>query len=70
MLIVLFMLLALRLLGFFLKIAGGVIKIIFRILIFPVLIITAIWGYPIVAVIVGAIVIAVWCIEGAIKRRS
>ncbi len=70
MLIILFLLLAFRLLGFFLKVAGGVIKIIFRILIFPVLIITAMRGYPIVAVIVGAIVIVAWCIEGAVKRRK
>ena len=70
MLIILFSLLAFRLLGFFFKIAGGVIKIIFRILIFPVLILTAICEYPMVAVIVGAIVIAAWCIEGAIKRRN
>ena len=70
MLAVLIFLLAFRLLGFFLKVAGTVIKIIFRILIFPVLIITALRGYPIVAIVVGAIVILIWCIEGAMKKRS
>lgn len=70
MLAVLLFLLAFRVLGFFLKVAGTVIKIIFRILIFPVLIITALRGYPIVAIVVGAIVILIWCIEGAMKKRS
>ena len=70
MLAVLIFLLAFRLLGFFLKVAATVIKIIFRILIFPVLIITALRGYPIVAIVVGAIVILIWCIEGAMKKRS
>ncbi len=69
MLAVLLFLLAFRVLGFFLKVAGTVIKIIFRILIFPVLIITALRGYPIVAIAVGAVVILIWCIEGAVKRK-
>ncbi|MBR1860242.1 MAG: hypothetical protein IJ796_00035 [Lachnospiraceae bacterium] len=70
MLIVLFLLLAFRLLGFFLKVAGGIIKIIFRILIFPVLIITALRGHLILAIVTGAIVIMVWSIEGAVKRKK
>jgi hypothetical protein len=69
MLAVLIILLAFRVLGFFLKVAGTIIKIIFRILIFPVLILTALMGYPMVAIVVGAIVILVWCIEGAVKSR-
>ena len=69
MLTVLILLLAFRFLGFFLKVAGTVIKIIFRILIFPVLILTALRGYPIVAIVVGAVVILIWCIEGAVKRN-
>jgi len=68
MLIALIMLLILRLIGFFLKVAGNVIKIIFRILIIPVLVITALSGYPIVAVIAGVIVIILWCIFGSIKK--
>ena len=70
MLAVLIFLLAFRVLGFFLKVAGTMIKIIFRILIFPVLIITVLRGYPIVAIVVGAVVILVWCIEGAVKKRG
>ncbi len=70
MLTVLILLLAFRFLGFFLKVAGTVIKIIFRILIFPVLILTALRGYPIVAIVVGAVVILIWCIEGAVKKRE
>lgn len=69
MLIILIVLLLFRLLGFFLKVAGGIIKIIFRILIFPILILTALRGYPITAVIVGIVVIIAFVIEGAIKRR-
>ena len=61
MLIILAVLLVFRLLGFFLKVAAGVIKIIFRILIFPVLI---------TAAVVGIIVIMAFIIEGAIKRRT
>ena len=69
MLIILIVLLLFRLLGFFLKVAGGIIKIIFRILIFPILILTALRGYPITAVVVGIVVIIAFVIEGAIKRR-
>ncbi|MCR4619052.1 MAG: hypothetical protein K5669_12805 [Lachnospiraceae bacterium] len=69
MLIVLILLLLFRLLGFILKVAGGVIKIIFRILIIPVLILTAIWGYPIIAIAVGAVVFLVWIIGAALRRR-
>ncbi len=70
MLIILAVLLVFRLMGFFLKVAAGIIKIIFRVLIFPVLIITALRGYPITAVVVGIIVIIAFVIEGAIKRRT
>lgn len=69
MLIILCLLLAFRLLGFVLKVAGGIIKIIFRILIIPVLIITG-FRYPIIAIAVGAIVILIWCMEGAVRRRD
>ena len=69
MLTILVLLLVFRLLGFIFKVAGGIIKIVFRILIFPVLILTALRGYPIIALIVGVIVIIGMCIGSAVKRR-
>ena len=70
MLSILMILLAFRLLGFIFKVAGGIIKIIFRILIIPVLVLTALDNYPIIALIVGAIVVLCWCIGGAVKRKG
>lgn len=67
-LVFLFLLLAFRLLGFAFKVAGFVIKIIFRILIFPMLILTAIWGYPVVALIVFAVVLLGFIISGAFRK--
>lgn len=69
MLILLCLLLVFRLLGFFFRIAGGIIKIIFRILIFPVLIITG-FRFPLIAIAVGAVVILIWCIEGVVKSKD
>lgn len=66
----LFALLVFRLLGFMFKVAGFVIKIIFRILIIPVLILTAIRGYPLIALIVFAFVLLGFFISRACRKRE
>ena len=66
----LFILLAFRLLGFVFKVAAFAIKIIFRILIIPMLILVFLRGYPIVALIVFAFVLLVRIISAASRSKN
>ena len=65
---ILILLLLFRLLGFVFKVAGFIIKLIFRILIIPVLILCAIFGYPYFALIAFLFVLIGFIIGQAVKK--